>query len=225
MSLGGSHRRPTAAVFGLLLMVLLASACAPGADLYSPASSSTDGRLIRIHVAACHAELTAHVEERPDRVMVRVGARHGYDGDCGGRIDIHLSDPLGERALIDASDGDEIEVRVDDSLDELADPVPAMNGAAFVAELESRGFTIEQTEGPVEFSPFTMTRYPLSHTVTNLRIDSRQLVTYEFPDGHTAERRRSRGVPGRLRGGGGSVRVDRHSTLLALRTGDRAVSR
>ena len=94
---------------------LVVTSCASGANIYSPAFRSADGTLIWLTIGACNAEITAHVDERADRVMVRVEARNGYDGDCAGGISIHLSAPLGERPLIDASDGDEVEVRYDEA--------------------------------------------------------------------------------------------------------------
>jgi hypothetical protein len=107
----------SSALVGFLVIML--TSC--GSDLadVTAAFRATDGKVIRLFVAACNAELSASVQESFDEVVVRVTARDPYrDGDCGGAIDIQLSTPLDDRALIDASDNEPVEVRFDESLDQ-----------------------------------------------------------------------------------------------------------
>lgn len=60
------------------------------------------------------------------------------------------------------------------------------DGAALIGVLESAGFSVQQSEGNLAGSPFTMIHDPFSHTVTNLSVDSRRLTIHEFPDVETA---------------------------------------
>jgi len=60
-------------------------------------------------------------------------------------------------------------------------------GASLIEALEARGFGILTTNGESQWSPFGMAHDPFSHTVTNLDVESRHMVIYEFPDTETAD--------------------------------------
>jgi hypothetical protein len=52
----------------------------------------------------CHMDSSLTVEESPDEVRLLLSA-YSYKGDCADAEQITLRDPLGDRALIDASTG------------------------------------------------------------------------------------------------------------------------
>jgi hypothetical protein len=100
-----------------LLLVLALSSCSSGVNVYS-AQISVDGTVLVLVVAACLADETVEVDEGVDEVVVRVRVENEpeVDYDCADAVYFELSEPLGDRPLIDASDGDEIEVRVSESV-------------------------------------------------------------------------------------------------------------
>jgi hypothetical protein len=113
-----SHRRSVAAVGAVaVLSALLAGCGSRGADVYA-AARSTDGRIIRLDVRTCNADLTAAVEETAEKVTVSVEARDDYSyGDCSDIYIFELDQPLGSRILVDGFDQEPLEVRVKESLD------------------------------------------------------------------------------------------------------------
>lgn len=100
-----------------LLLVLALSSCSDGVSVYS-AEISVDGTVLVLAVAACLADETVEVNEGVEAVVVRVRVENEpeADYDCADAVHFQLSEPLGDRSLIDASDGDEIEVRVSESV-------------------------------------------------------------------------------------------------------------
>jgi hypothetical protein len=94
----------------LATLTIAMSACSSGTDIYF-AFVSADGTTVTIGVAACNADHKVDVDERVDQVVVKVTATNGSEGDCADAVQFRLSEPLGDRSLIDASDGEEIEIR------------------------------------------------------------------------------------------------------------------
>lgn len=106
--------RLTAAAVAVVVAV---SACSSGADVYA-AARSPSGMTIRLDVRTCNADLSVEVEETPDRVTVSVTALNDTNDDCSDGLVFNLSEPLGERPLVDASDGRVIEVRIKELLED-----------------------------------------------------------------------------------------------------------
>ncbi|MGH1491805.1 MAG: hypothetical protein ACRBK7_20850 [Acidimicrobiales bacterium] len=116
-------RRPPRYVrFGLLFAVLIGASfwavdrLGPGrrttsvgaAFLYDPAT-------FEVIVDSCNGDpQLVDLDESTDEVRIRVVSWHpGYfDGgdDCLDQLEVTLTEPLGDRRLVDASSGDEIEV-------------------------------------------------------------------------------------------------------------------
>jgi hypothetical protein len=87
------------------------AACTGGqASIISVVGVSPDGLTIQLEVASCNADLQAEVAETPQRVIVRVFAWNNTRDGCSDGHVVELKDPLGNRSLIDASTGAEIDV-------------------------------------------------------------------------------------------------------------------
>jgi hypothetical protein len=99
----------------ILLLTLVAAGCGRETSIYEGRISS-DGRVVLLIVGACNADLEVEVDERADAVGVRVRVSNAWEGDCAGSVHFGLSEPLGDRVLIDASTGNTIPVRVDESV-------------------------------------------------------------------------------------------------------------
>ena len=66
---------------------------------------------IEFYVPACNADLVADVRENEEAVLVLISMRNVNRGaDCGGGLAVTLSEPLGDRVLIDLYDWDPIDV-------------------------------------------------------------------------------------------------------------------
>ena len=92
------------------------AACGSGGSIIE-AQRSADGRLIRLAVRGCLADVTPVVDERPDVVRVGVRVRNqDRQSDCGSSTAVRLLEPLGDRPLIDAATGNVIDVRYDESV-------------------------------------------------------------------------------------------------------------
>lgn len=114
---GRSNEHVPLALILVLVLTLIAAGCAQGTQIYE-ARTSPDGKVVLLKVAACLAELEVEVDEGPDEVVVRVMASNAPAGDfdCAGSVYFGLSEPLGNRVLVDASTGDAVPVRVSETV-------------------------------------------------------------------------------------------------------------
>lgn len=70
-----------------------------------------DGTVLEMEVASCGASHRIEVEESETRVEVLVRGAVDDEGDtCADIVSLTLDAPLGNRVLIDRSDGEEVEV-------------------------------------------------------------------------------------------------------------------
>lgn len=99
----------------VLLLALVAVGCGRETSIYE-GRVSPDGRVVLLIVGACNADLDFGVDERADRVVVLVKVSNAWEGDCAGGVHFRLSEPLGNRVLVDAVTGDTIPLRVDESV-------------------------------------------------------------------------------------------------------------
>ncbi|GBE24717.1 hypothetical protein BMS3Bbin02_00992 [bacterium BMS3Bbin02] len=107
----GLHWVATVTVFMIVLV-----ACGSGANIYG-AARSPDGISIELSVGACNADLSLDVVETPESVTVKVTAQNEDTGSaCADKYFFDLSEPLGERILIDGSDGEVLDVQIDEAL-------------------------------------------------------------------------------------------------------------
>jgi hypothetical protein len=67
-------------------------------------------------ILTCFADLSSRVDETPQEVRVLVTARGDDHGDCADVHEIVLSSPLGDRLLIDESDGEPVTVTVNERI-------------------------------------------------------------------------------------------------------------
>ncbi len=72
------------------------------------ARRSPGGTRIALVVGTCHADLRSRVEETDREVRVLVTARNATSGDCADHHEISLSEPLGDRLLVDEFDGEPV---------------------------------------------------------------------------------------------------------------------
>jgi hypothetical protein len=95
---------PVAVIAPLLALGLSACSTTREAELFA-ARQSSDGRSINLGVGACNPRDTeVTVDEGPDEVHVLVTVTDPSENhDCDTEVTIDLDDPLGDRALIDAS--------------------------------------------------------------------------------------------------------------------------
>jgi hypothetical protein len=80
------------------------------------AESSPGGTRLRLSLTTCSADLSSTVEETEQEVRVLVTARNDTVDDCGAVLEIVLSEPLGDRLLIDESDGEPVMVTVNERI-------------------------------------------------------------------------------------------------------------
>ena len=99
----------TVALVGAVVVGL--SGCSHGPVDIQRASVSPDGRTLQLIVGACNADLTAVVEESEDTVEITVTARNESQNTCAEGIQVTLDSELGDRSVIDGSDGDALEVQ------------------------------------------------------------------------------------------------------------------
>ena len=91
--------------------------CSQGTADIQDAFVSLDGRTLELIVGVCNADLTAVVEESEDTVEITVTAKNANRGsDCAGGIQVNLDSELGDRSVIDGSNGERVNVLLDRSL-------------------------------------------------------------------------------------------------------------
>jgi delta 1-pyrroline-5-carboxylate dehydrogenase len=91
------------------VLVLVLAGCTSATRVLS--ARSTDGLTFWLEVGSCNADLEVDVDETPEQVVIDVSAHNDANDACSDAYMITLSEPLGDRPLIDASDGAAIEVR------------------------------------------------------------------------------------------------------------------
>ena len=95
---------------GLLLIV---AGCSSNPEIYS-ASSSGDGLTLDLSMNACHGEYTPVVGVSADQASVKITdsrSRVSFAGDdCADSVRVTLDSPLGDRLLVNSSDGSVIDV-------------------------------------------------------------------------------------------------------------------
>jgi hypothetical protein len=106
--------KPTVAL--VCAVVILLSACSPsneGVDIVGAYESPTLSPGLELDVDACYADIYVDVDEGDTEITIRVTTT----GDTTGRttdtclVGFPLSSPLGDRSVIDAFDGQPLEVQ------------------------------------------------------------------------------------------------------------------
>jgi hypothetical protein len=92
-------------------VVLLAS-CGSGGTGIRDAYGRPDSTRVELSIDACRAvSTTVDVEETADVVRFAVTTEGGDDGpECLDSVVVELDEPLGDRRVVDASTGDEVEL-------------------------------------------------------------------------------------------------------------------
>jgi hypothetical protein len=105
-------RRALARLVVTSTLVLVCAACVfgdPERQVLEAREMDAEGSHLQLTVASCNGGPTAEVDEREDRVVVRVTGGSTND-DCADGVCIVLEQPLDGRALIDAATGAEVRV-------------------------------------------------------------------------------------------------------------------
>ncbi len=111
------HRRPSQrlvktflAAAVLIVLSLVLTGCSSWREADVKAAWRSPGGTRIILVVSCLADLRSRVEETEREVRVLVTTRSENAGDCAGAHEIVPSKPLGDRLLIDESDGEPLVV-------------------------------------------------------------------------------------------------------------------
>jgi hypothetical protein len=104
-----------AAVLIVLSVVVTGCSSWREADVKA-AIRSPGGTRISLQIGTCNARLRSRVEETEREVRVLVNARGGHVNDCADAHTIFLSEALGDRLLIDESDGEPVGVSVNENM-------------------------------------------------------------------------------------------------------------
>ncbi len=102
------------AILAVLSVVLTGCSSWREADVKVAWRSPGGTRIIL--AVSCLADLRSRVEETEREVRVLVTTRSENAGDCAGAHEIVLSKPLGDRLLIDESDGVPVGVSVNENM-------------------------------------------------------------------------------------------------------------
>ena len=109
----GGRRRGHPTVLAVAAALLVAG-CAPGTEdaRIIGASLAADGVTLGLSVDVCARPiLEVDVVESPDEVAISLTTTSDPDGDaCASSQAVTLQEPLGDRAVVDISTGDEVEV-------------------------------------------------------------------------------------------------------------------
>jgi hypothetical protein len=101
---------PAVAILLALLLVLAACGSSSREADVKAAARSPGGTRIELLVGTCNNDLSSRVEETEQEVRVLVTARGDTSNDCADSHTITLSEPLGDRLLIDEFDGEPVAV-------------------------------------------------------------------------------------------------------------------
>jgi len=120
------HRRPPQqlvktlpAVAILAVLSLVSAGCSSWREAdVTAAIRSPGGTRISLQIGTCNARLRSRVEETEREVRVLVTARGGHVNDCADAHTIFLSEALGDRLLIDESDGEPVGVSLNENMPE-----------------------------------------------------------------------------------------------------------
>lgn len=101
-------------LIALMTLVTVSAACVTflrEVEIYDALLRNDEGTVIELSVGSCGARHRIEVEESETRVEVSVLAGKDSAGDdCSDGVEVMLDAPLGDRVLIDASTGEEVEV-------------------------------------------------------------------------------------------------------------------
>ncbi|NJD64561.1 MAG: hypothetical protein FIB00_04840 [Chloroflexi bacterium] len=101
----------------LIVLSLVCTGCSSWQDAdVKEGWRSPGGTRISLLIGTCNARLRSRVEETEREVRVLVSARNGETGDCADAHTILLSEPLGDRLLIDESDGEPVGVSLNENM-------------------------------------------------------------------------------------------------------------
>lgn len=80
------------------------------ADIRSASVDGDRGGAVQLElgVATCNADLAAEVDETEDEITITVTARNESRNDCSDVLVVDLTHSLGDRAVVDGSDGEEL---------------------------------------------------------------------------------------------------------------------
>jgi predicted component of type VI protein secretion system len=106
-----------AAAVTLVALSLVFAGCSSSRDAnIRGAQGSLDGRRIVFDLDTCNANLSSTVEETEREVRILVTARNDTNGDCADVHEIVLSEPLGDRLLVDEADGEPVTVTLHEGI-------------------------------------------------------------------------------------------------------------
>lgn len=107
----GGHVSVRLTVF--VCLVLLNAACFTlnsHVDIHAAWLVDAEGIILEMEVGSCGASHRIDIDESDTRVEILVSAGRQDPGDCADGVRVTLDAPLGDRLLIDLSDGEEVEV-------------------------------------------------------------------------------------------------------------------
>ena len=105
-----NHKSRTVSSFVAAGLLLAACSTSTAGPQIVAGYVSVDGLTIELEVDTCNANLVADVTESAATVEVVVAAANDTGDDCLDGIAITLEEPLGDRDLIDRSDGETVQV-------------------------------------------------------------------------------------------------------------------
>ena len=97
-------------VLGVVVLMCGVASCGGGGTRIVAAYGLADSTRLELSVDTCGAEISVDVEETADEVRILAETEGGEKAECLDSTVVALDEPLGDRRVVDASTGDEVEL-------------------------------------------------------------------------------------------------------------------
>lgn len=95
---------------GLGIVTAACSLFPKEADITSASLEGEGSTQLALGLDTCNADLSAEVDETEHEIVISVTARNDSPDDCADQLIVDLTEPLGTRSVVDASDGEDVSV-------------------------------------------------------------------------------------------------------------------